>query len=569
MKKVIITIITILLIYTAAWFGVSKVAEDKIIASLEDLKKDKTINKYSADITIKGFPFNFDVTFEHPSIQANMPNGVSGEYNILYDGYLKLRIGLFSNSIKIITKGDLHLKGNIDNYKFHSVSTGKTSNYRISLKDFLLSPKLYKEFAKASSSPKYILNVIEKVTIYGEELKTINKLNGSTFFSIDKIDLGLVASVKDDSIKVKYQEELVNAKFSQGFMELWDNAIKIPQLKNFINSLSPNLRSYFSTFSLPRLGNMNHSINLDFTSSKDIYDINLGRLTISDAVENISAKGTVNIAPNQLKLAITSDAKFTAEWYNLMNTFINRMDKKSETRPFKKVDQTSILRFILGPINNLFSSTSSNSSYLPKLHEMGNVKTDLFLDYHDKGNGNFNLNMSNVKINTNRFYIASKGKLNHQDKRDIYNLNIGLGNYEYIVDYILDHTKTSITGGAINNPLFDTVLDIKTSESDARKEIKGFVRHVSDTPDSNSPNLSFTLSNDGSSIYPAIGRYNSEQFKAAIAALTAKITVNTVQRGIQNLTGKNITENLGKNLNDTHKEIINKIIPGIFGGGKK
>jgi len=396
MKKILLIITaTLIIIYTAAWFIIARIAEDRIPLLLENLtKKERSLKKFETVVKVKGFPFYFDVALEHPNIQLE-PQNHTGSYNALYDGTIRIRLGLFSSSIKLITNGDLHLKGHINNYRFHLISTGEDTSYKISLKHFLLSPKLYGSFAKAAVSPKYIINAVDKITIYAKDLKTINKLNNTPLFSADKIDLLLRTSVKENSMKVKYEEDLVNARFSNEFLILWNNISSIPAIHNAMAGLHHNIRSYFATFPLSTLGNINHSIKIDIDQDNNTYDITIDKFNIKDAIENISAEGKVYISDTQKTINITSDSKLTPQWHSMMQHYINNINL------------------------NLA---------VPNLRDMGEeIKLDINADYKKRKNEDFDLDIDKFDLNTNNFYINAKGDVKQRAQGDIYKIKLKLG----------------------------------------------------------------------------------------------------------------------------------------------
>ncbi len=543
MKKfLLISAIVLLILYTSAWFIVAKIAEDKIPSLLSQLTtQEKGLKKFSAPVKVKGFPFHFDIALEHPNIHLEAQDH-RGVYNILYDGTIRIRLGLFSSSIKLITNGDLHLKGHINNYHFHLVSTGDNTSYKVKLKHFLLSPRLYNDFIKAAKSTKFIMNTVDKITIHAEDLKTINKLNNEQLFSLDKIDLQIQASVKENSMSISYNEELENARFYNEFMTLWSNASQIPAIQKIIRDINPNVKNYFSIFSLPVLGNINHSVKLDINQDKDAYNIEIHKLKIKDAIENISLKGKVYVSNNKTHIDIKSNSKFTAQWHALMQRYINRFSTKGSSSLKLPFAPNSPLGNAFAPLGNIFNVFSKDSKIItiPELHNMGNVKLDMNINHDKKQNGDFDLDISNFDLGTNKFYIDVKGNIKERSNRDIYSLKVRIDNYDYVLNEILEYLDAvkSRSGGALTQ-----VINFELS-SEVREEIKGFIKRVSDNPNTSSHNLSWTIVNDGKSNYPAVGKYSSSQFEAELNALIAKLAIQAVAKNIKQF--KNMAETIKK-----------------------
>ena len=245
MKKIsLIVVVSLLVFYTLGWFIAAKIAKDKILTTLEDLKTQKVINNYATTIKIRGFPFHFDMTLDSPSLQLSSSTP-EGEYNMLHDGTIKIRLGLFSSSIKIITNGDLHLRGHVYKDKFYLLATGDESSYRIKLKKFLLSPSLIRNLANVKTSPETLLDIIDSVSAECSNVKIVNKINNNYVFAIDKGDLRTDFDWDKEKLQLKYRQDLVNAQFSEEALRAWSTLRKIPAINRIVLDLNPKIISYF------------------------------------------------------------------------------------------------------------------------------------------------------------------------------------------------------------------------------------------------------------------------------------------------------------------------------------
>lgn len=550
MKKVFLIILaSLLLVYTSGWFIAASIAKGKILKTLEDLKAQHIINNYSTTVKIKGFPFNFDISLDSPSFQFDSSNPKSN-YNMLYDGTIMIRIGLFSSSIKLITNGDLHLRGTISENKFYLVSTGDERSYRIKLKDFLLSPSLIKQLMKVKGSPNNILNVVDSINIQGKNIQLTNKLTNNYVMLIDKVNIKADVNANISKLQVKYDQELVNAQFSNESLSVWRIFNKIPAISQIVSNINPQVRSYFEVFTFPVLGKMNHSIKLKIDKNANVYDVNIDKFDIKDALEDISVSGTVQNSPVQTKLNISSRKKLTNAYYELLEIYLqNTENKGSILEAFGNIDHH--FEKIFGSV---FDKQNKRYSIIPVLKELGTIKSEIQLIYKEQTSDSY-VDLKKLKIKTDKFVFGAQGQIHTQGDKNFYNFKIDTDDYGYLTDVALNY----VDGTQLNKTTLK-ILDVSLNDA-VRHDIKNFIRDVSDNPDARSSlDLSLTIVNKTGGKYPAVGKYNEQEFERKVHTLGLTIASKEIQKKVKKIqdTAKAIS-NLSQDPESTIKGVLNSL----------
>lgn len=574
MKKFALIFSVLFVIYTIAWFVIANIAEKKIHATIEDLKTSGTIKSYSGDIDITGYPFKFTVRLEYPNIQFT-PNNYKADYNFLYDGNVRITLGLFSNSIKIKTNGNLHLKGFINDYNFHLVSSGEDNFYEVKLHDFLLSPTLITNIVKAGDSTKDLFfEVIKSIHLRANNLKLVNKLNNELILNIEETNLELKTKHSGE-YKIHYQEEDKNAEFGRESMVLWNHLKTIPQVKKIVNKIPDNIKHYLDAFQLYQLGLINCDTEVDISTdlSKNTV-INIDKFLLKDQIEDISLKGKLEFHENKTLINIASTMRFEEKWYQLMKKYAKSAEFSNFNLSFfGKTNEKSILSSILSPMNKFMNTIlgdkagEQGAAYVPKLHEMGVIKSEIKIHQHSKPNKDFKLDIDNVHISTNQYELGASGNFENEEGADIYKIDLEVKNYPKLVDIAAGYINRIAKASHYNFLISGEKLDIsdKTAQS-----IKALIRKVSNNPEASEINAQINLHKKKQDKYPAVGKYSPTEFediwKKFVTQLIFEKLSNTIDKYMNNKLLKNdLTVGAAKGVTDT----FNTIFEGVQGAFKK
>ncbi len=566
MKKLALISLTIILVlYTATWFTIANIAEKTIHTKIDELKANGTIKSYSGDIDITGYPFKFMVNLEYPNIHFT-PKDHIGSYNLLYNGNVKIILGLFSNSVKLKTDGNMHLKGNINDYKFHIVSSGEETSFSIKLYDFLLSPKLITNFIKSSDSIKQLFfGVIKKVHFSSHNLKLINKTNDEMLFNVE--DAYLTLSTKyNNKYRIGYEEKDINAEFGPDLNILWDNVSTIPKVKKALSQIPYNVRNYFNIFKLNELGIINYDakINIIVDDNKDT-ELYVDRFLLKDDIENIDVSGKIKVFHNKTSVNINSKINFNEKWYHLMQRYIRSADFTNfNANFFKKSNKNSVVSAVALPINNFMNNlltkkqSEIKASYIPKFHEMGDVITKVNAQYQREENKDFELEIDEFELNTKEFSVKTEGDFKNRDDIDIYKLEIDLTNYPTMIDITTNYLNRIAESANYNFLIAGKELTISQKTS---TRIKNLIQTISSSPETSKKDARILAKKDKTDKYPEIGQYSPEEFHIIWRDFKSRLIMEKIESKVNDYLNNKIVKN--KLTEDTAKN-ISSVIDSLF-----
>lgn len=565
-KLALIFFIVFSITYTSAWFIIANITETKIHQKIEDLKSDGIIKSYSGNIDITGYPFKFMINIDYPNIHFT-PKDHLGSYNLLYDGDVKIILGLFSNSVKLKTNGNMHLKGYINKYNFHIISSGDDTNFHIKLYDFLLSPRLIKNIIKSSDSIEEIFfGVIKSMHFSGHNLKLINKINNALIFNIEETDT-TINTKYSNKYKIGYEEKNVNAEFGREFTLLWNNIYSIPKVKKILSEIPYNVQNYFKAFKLHELGVINYDakINLviDDTRNTDLY---IDKFILKDDIEDININGKVKLYNNNTTVDINSKMHFNDRWYNIMQSYIRSADfTKFDVSFFKGSNNKSIISSVILPINGfindllLNNSANARASYVPRLHEMGTIETKIDANYKRSENKDFELELNDFTLKTPKFELKSEGDFYNRNNIDVYNLEINLTNYPTIVDISTRYLNRIAEAANFNFLISGKELTI--SEKTATR-IKRLIHAISSDPEESTKNAKIVAKKGKADKYPSVGKYSSKEFKKVWGEFKSRLLMEKIETTVNDyLNNKVIKNKLTQNAADT----ISSVLGNLFG----
>jgi hypothetical protein len=571
MKKFLIFFTILFSIYTGLWFTASYVAEIKIQKKITELQKNGTIHSYSGNFEITGYPFRFALSLDYPSFSFT-PKDHIGHYNVLYDGSIDLILGTFSSSLKVKTSGDFHLKGHTNNYPFHIVSSGNTNQYRLQFHDFLLSPSLITAFSDNKEDfSKILLKILKRLRIDLSNVNIINKLNNGLLFRIDKGETDIRIS-RDSEYNVHYRENASKAMFGNESIILWNNVKTIPLFKDLTKHIPLNIRNYIEIFKLNELGAIDYDANINITTDLSNYTkIDIDSFSLKDNIEKIDISGKILIDKDHKKIDLYTDMQFTEKWYQFMKEYSEYVDfSKVKLHFFGESSKNSILSVVISPIKFFFDGvflkkpSDTKQKYVPKLHELGNIKSKIKLSHDINEDGGFDLDLDTFKLSTNQYSISASGDLKNKHKKDTYNFKISLKSYPKFVDITINYINRLSKSAGYNFLILNTSFQISENTS---KTIKKLVQKLSNNPDISTIDTEIKIKKTQEHKYPEVGKYSPKEFKVIWDKFVLRLIFEPIKNSLKDManplkTQKNLKA-LGKNispenlLGDLFKRMVN------------
>ncbi len=558
--------VIIALMYTAGWFFIANTIEKDIHNLLDSLKEEHKIKKYSTGISVSGFPFSLNVKFDSPSVSF-ISQEDAADFNIKLDGTIHVKAGLFSKSLVVTTLGNLSFKGHIENYKFDIISEGdRISSYKLNFVGKPISPFFINKVLSVvkSATPNY-LQLIEGFDIDIKSFVVRDQIQNKNLIEATRLALNLNGDIFSKKIDVSGSELIDRLRFSEDSMIVWHYLQKISVIRNLVKSLGPDINHYLEVFTLPKLGIMNYAIDFNYVGDKSSQKIHFSQLSIRDNLYVIDAKGKISLVNDDVNLDLKSTVLFSDLWHSLMQGYLNNL---GYNKKFKHLDfgNESILGLILSPIinffNSIFNSSSGHGKYLPQLNLVGPIKTKVALSYKVLQENVFDLTIKDLSINTRAYFIDLHGNLKHFPNKDIYDIKATLGNYSVIVDQVVEYVNKISNVGGIHLPILGSS---KTIPGNLIEKIKKFIRSVSDDPASQSKDVNLTIISKGDSIYPAVGRYSSVEFKQAWQMFVASVIIDKVTEGVDRFLKKGVGKSLENALQGNVVGSVKDIAEGVFG----
>lgn len=564
MKKTWIYVcLAVFVVYAGIWFFAANKMEGEVYNTLDQLKADNKLKKYSTKVSVSGFPFSFNIKFSSLSLGLKTGDDNS-DVNILFDGDVNAKVGLFSRYFTATTLGNLHLKGNIGDYKFHVVSEGdRLSTYRIKFSGLPISPFFIKKAMALQESPNP--NYLELVQGFSTDTRAFlahDKIAEKTIAEATRIQLSIFGDFASKDMNLTGKEFVDRVKFFPESRRLWQNLQKIPMIRSVVQSINPDVRNYFNVFSLDELGMMNYDVDFEYEGSKSGHEIKVSKLKLLDDLYAINAKGTFSLSnKGAIDTNFNSTVICSDRWYILMKQYINTFNNKIEAIEEGYSDK-SIIGLVMSPITGFMNKLLKHGGYgeyLPQLNLVGPVKTEANLSYKPLNKDSFNTTIKKLHVSTRTYFVDVKGHLKHEAENDVYNIKAELGNYVSIIDQIVDYVNRVSTASNYKFKLLGSEA-ISGSISD---KIKRFLRNISDNPSSQSKDIKLTVVNSGKSVYPAVGPYSSEEFHQAWNGFVASIIVDKVTDRFENVLkkgGSGLKESLKGNVVGGVKDVAQGVL---------
>lgn len=563
-------VIVVVALYSVAWVFISRAIKTETNKYIQQLKQDRVINEYDGDIKITGFPFSFNIKFIHPRIKFAQFNT-----DALFDGVLEAGFNLFSSKIRLRLNGDIHIRTNLNGNSFDLTMSSKELLHKVSLSDSIVMLGIKFMTGQVALGKQSPMDIVRYVDFETEDLSLVNKLSNKALFYSNSCSLKLNLNSSANYKRIKIVGSVVDTEFSEEFNGLSRSIGSIPCIRNALNQLDANVRNYFDVFTLDRFGKINDEFDLYIDLGKSDTTIDINQFVLNDALHKVNLSGGIRSAKK-----ISINTKFTGEfspnWYELMKVYANKINLEPLFRNAhsSRAQDGSIFAImfnaVAGFIKDTFVKGTANAAYVPKVHEIGKITSNINVAYEPTSNG-FNMDLNRFDFKTNKYAIDASGNIDSKGHSDIYNIKSHLTNYEYIVDEASGYINRILEGSGRLFFLFKKPFKLSPPITSS---IKILLRKISDSPTDESNNLSLTIINKDGGKYPAVGKYSSEEFKVVwnnfvYKILFMQIAENLDVRKLADLLKDplniplNVTEGTAETVHDIARGML-----GLFGVGK-
>jgi hypothetical protein len=557
MKKIVFIPLTIVILYCIIWFGTASFIEYKIKSVIAGASNDKFQVVGDYEVNVSGFPFDFSLKLSKPHFRFIDNNqNIQSTYDLIFNGDFKLSTSWLVKSIELVSNGGITIKGVINGYNFNvNADAAQDTVYQINLYDTPLWGEGLKKVLGLGEHPEDIIKLIKKVKVEtsGCSIKTVG--SNQSLFSADKIQLKLAPDFRDPANKqLSLQQDIVNANFTNAALTLWQHLNQIPTINNLLHTINPEVRNYFSVLTLPKLGNMNYSADIDYkgdTSSS--FDLTINKLNLQDNLINIAVKGDASSNINNLSLDLKSDSRFSEAWYQLMRVYAQTL--KPNKVSSGSSHNSSIFKSIFDSLKSQFSTNSSlvYAAYVPRLQDFGQIHNQIKLNIKSSDNKqNYDITVKNLTFEVEPYSLAVSGNLQQKQNQQAYDGKLALNGYGLIVNDLFGYSKR-ITS-ALGRKFFIGNLGVNLTEQ-TRFEIQSFIKQISDEPNANSINITLSAHKGFNETYPAVGRYSSQEFGMLWNKLIATIVIgesldklNQIQKILPSEIQGNVGEQIEKKL---------------------
>lgn len=559
MKKLFIFIfLGIVIAYIAGWFYATNLIKTK----LESYISENHINLTYKNIEISGFPFNFLIKIQDPVYKyKDQENNISAKLK----GDLLFETGLFATGFHLTTNAPWEIQGNVKDYYFNIlVKAQKNTEYAIKFRETLLSKKFIVSILRVKNDPYVLFEIIDYIRIHGAGLKVDNLLTNAQLIDIKKYNFKLGLSEKHTKdYKIIVEDKLEEANFGKEFTVLWNNLNDaIPFIQKISAKVSLDLLDYFRVLNLPQRGKINHDILLSYSGNLDPlkpnFKVEISKLYIKDLLTYISLKGKIKynykaVDLSDLHIKIQGISSFSKKWVTLFQKYVS--DYNPHFFNFLKVTNpsSSLLKLINTISDFLMLKKTNKEIYIPRINELGEIKFNTDLKVNLLSKDYFQVKAEPISLHTSQNDIKLEGQYIEKLKQEKYKFELNISNYLSLVDGVLNYINK--VGSRQNILLLINGGKFEISPK-VNKEIKNFIRKVSNNPSSTSPDITLFVQKGFDQKYPSVGRYDSTQFDSELNKLKTKLVVGEVSRNLQKFLPK-----------DKNKK-LNNILKGLdqFGG---
>lgn len=535
MKKVIFLLAALGAIYSAFWFyGASKskqVIEDKLQFAASKLKEDGYVLEYK-NLSIKGFPFNYEAKIESPSIKKiEDQKNKSPLEAVFMDGSLSLISNLLGTEFSILKDGNIRVTYQSTTQKLESKKTEYISSgisevslsiYEKSYFDSIKNP--FKSMFEVMEKDSDEFLVGKKGSIYLRNVKWVNAENPSiSLFEIEKGDLDYQLRDLDDG-----QTEIILKSDFKGI----DLDTLMVGHEAYLPGNEKSLREIALLMSIPKPGKTDIAFDIYMKANfhqlahidqmKDLSSI----LPFDIKIESFKVKNKFGNSLHQAQVSLDQEKDHQRNFHFDISAF-NQMSK-SEFQVFQKSweDFLSNLPVCEERVPEAVESTCPLfKALIPKLDELGKITLQidfdlLFANLQDPTD-NTKLTINHFDYYADPYGLKSDGYFHFkQPEMVLANYEIHLANYKDLFRDFFDYFDKLLKVLPIINP------EIKTfnfNKEKSYKEVINFLKDISDEPKQDLKDLKITIRVKG----PAdiqVGELSIEQFIQKIESLSSSVS---------------------------------------------
>ena len=513
MRKIVLVPLALVVTYCILWFAVATVIENKVKESLEGLNSDKVQVVGDYVVKVSGFPFDFSLKLSKPHFRfTENSKNVRAVYDVQFNGDFQLSVGWLIKSIDLVSTGGISIQGVINDYKFNiNADAAQNTKYQVTLHQTPLYGEGLKTVMALGDNPEGILSLIKEISVKAAQcnIKTVN--GGQSLFSSDKLQLTIKNYQDQDSVQFSVKQDVVNAKFTNAALNLWQHVSNTQTINDIVSKMSPDVRNYFSVFNLAQLGNMNYLVDLNYDGdiSASDFTLDINKLQLQDNIMNITAKGKVASDSKVLNLDLTSDSSFSDSWYQLMKQYAQTFRTGSNAQ--RSSGNQSIFGALADVIKSTFSANSANvyAAYVPQLQTFGQIHNHAKLQIKSDNKVDYDVTVKDLTFEVEPYSLKLSGDLQQKGQQQAYNMKLALNGYGIILNDTFGYVQRITT--ALGHKFFVGGSALNLSQQ-ARSEIQSFIKQVSDEPTSNSINITISARKTMIEPYPAVGQYSSKEF---------------------------------------------------------
>jgi hypothetical protein len=466
-------------------------------------------------------------------------------------------VNLFLNKIKLKFNGDLHFKSILNHRNFDLSLSAKELSCTLALRGSIISTAI--QLARGSTSSAHT-QLLSGVSVEMSDLSLINKMTNKTLLYTEDWNLKTNFTQSSDGLELYHSSNATNTEFYPEFNALTDAVLQFQNVRGALEKLNTNVRNYFAVFSPDKFGKINYEADILFES--DANSLRIYKFKLQDALQTIDLSGKLSFA-EKTKIDATFSGNFSPQWYSLAQVYANRFNMKYFPHTaFKKSDSifATIFNGITGFVRESFESKGNRAAYVPKLHEMGQLKVRAILT-HSKLPGGFQTAIDTFDISAQNIGLDLRGSINSPTHGgDTYSLKAHLHNYPLIVGYAVGYLNR-ITS-SMNYAFFISGKELHLSPS-VQRAIQLFIHKLSDNSSSQSSDLSLTIVNKDGGLYPSVGPYSSKTFARMWNNFIWKVILGEITRSALN------PENLAKMLMSSPAELQNTLSQNMATGAQK
>jgi hypothetical protein len=535
MRKILIPITFLVILYCIAWFVYAGYMKHFLIAKMSQTFAELGLGTFENEgVSASGFPFKIVVTLKNPKTNINsgeifkkfaegipvkpgmeseLPDLKDLKWNdqLSIDGDLEVSTNLLATEYHIKRTGTTRYASDINGKKFVFSTKGDDGLTTIS---FYTSPLItdYKYKLKDDYFLKQLFLSISQIAFVQGKNTVFEDTSGEVLISSDGSNFAYDAKKIDaTNSKIELKTQTTNTQITEKFAKI---------VTEFLSNIVGKENASISDYS--RNGVMNSEIHLVYTGALDkeafkkentTFDLEFVKFNYSDDLSKTSLTGdfnfvTQNSKPVSVNLKWKNNTQFDKKWYDRTiedsKSLKLALANSSTDGEIGKV--ADILRKLSasGDDNRtkaLINSLLDNAEEVtPKLHEWGDIKFEGDIAFDGKETGK--LTIKQFDFVTNLFGLKISGDAQQSVPMPRGNLSISFINYSKIVDGLFAYIRKTL-------PLFEVAAQ-KSFPFEIKEGFEGALKSVmvdlSETPEKSGADVVITLRADEKTPMPMIGK---------------------------------------------------------------